>query len=133
LAAEINVTHVIVEYGVVKHIVGCLAHVKYVISKMGRLNAVSHILVKYRSGHVIIATDPAYTARDKVRITGIDASHKDVKSTKDHGSAVALLYLPVGEIDLAMNPQTTYNACNWVPRHFFYNDVGFILRDIWSG
>jgi len=82
---------------------------------------------------MIITTNTANTARYKVSIPRIDTSHENVESAKDHGCAVTLLNYPIGEINFAVNAQTTDYPGDWIPRHFLNDNVFVFISDAWSG
>jgi len=66
---------------------------------------------------MVIATDTANTAGNKVRVARVLALHKNAVSAEDGRRAVALGDFPSVEINLRKDPKAANDASNRIPIH----------------
>src|SRR5947209_136443 len=68
---------------------------------------------------MIVTADATDAAGDKVGISRIFAFHEDAVTPEDGRGAMALYDLPLLEVNLGINTQTSNDSCDRIPRHLY--------------
>ena len=117
LLAVVDAYQVLLKDVVVEHVFRGFAKVDDPLAKVGRLDAVGHVLRVAGAGGVVVAADPADAAGDEVRVAGILALHEDRVAAEDRRRAVALHHFAVLEVDLGVDAEAADDPGDRIPRH----------------
>ena len=117
LLAKVHADQIVLENVVIEHVFGGFTQVDDPFRQRRRGDAKRHVLSIVGAGGVIVATDSANAAGNKVRVAGIFTFHEDAVAAKDGRRAVTLRHLLIGEVDFGKDPQTAHYAGDRVPVH----------------
>src|SRR5215469_13712248 len=134
--AKIDPHQIVLENVVVEHVLGGFTQIQNPFGYGWRFDAVGHVLGIDGASTVVIAADPADTTRNEMRIAGILVLHENAITSENRGSAVALDYLLIGEVNFREDTQASDNTRDRIPRHFhnvFGMGFGFPNRSSCDG
>lgn len=117
LLAVVDPDQVLLEDVVVEHVLGCLAQVDDPFTEVRWDHPVGHVLVVHRAGGVVVATDPADTTGDEMRVARVLALHENGVPAEDRGAAVALSHSACREINLRVDAEAANDPGYRIPHH----------------
>jgi hypothetical protein len=68
---------------------------------------------------MVVATDAADAAGDKVGVARIFALHEEAVTSENRGGAMTLRHLTLLEINLSIDAEAANDACDRIPRHLY--------------
>ena len=114
----------------IEHVLRSLAQIEHPLAHCWWFDSIGHILGVDGAGRVIVATDAADAAGDKVGVARIFALHEEAVAPKNRGGAMALRYLALFEVNLSIDAETANDACNQIPQGHFLQAVMEVLEPL---
>ncbi len=115
--AEVHEDQVVLEDGVVEHVLGRFAEVGDVLGQLRRLDAVGHLLGVVGARGVVVAADAADARGDEPGVARVLALHEHRVAAEQRRGAVALHDFPVREVDLRVDAQVADDPGDRIPGH----------------
>src|ERR1700723_2149376 len=132
LFTEIHTNPIVLKDVVVEHVLGGFTQVDNPFSNRGWLHSKRHVLRVGGAGGMVVSTDAADAAGNKVSIPRILSLHENAVTAKDRGGTVTFSNLSFAEVDLGKDAEAAHDPGNRIPIHLyqlaFLNGFLLVLR-----